>query len=96
MSDLDRIIHEPARLLIMALLLRVEAADFLYLLRESGLNKGNLSTHLAKLEQTGYIESEKGFRGKIPYTLLRLMPLGREAFENYRRQMGGLLVMTSE
>jgi len=91
MKDLDRIIHEPGRLRIVALLSAVKEADFVYLLRETELTKGNLSSHLAKLEETGYIEVEKTFRGKIPLTLTRLTPQGRTAFQNYRRAMNGLL-----
>jgi DNA-binding MarR family transcriptional regulator len=91
MSDLDRVIHEPARLLIVALLSAVKEADFLYLLRETKLTKGNLSSHLNKLEESGYIVVEKTFRGKIPLTLLRLTPRGKSAFEDYRKRMNGLL-----
>ncbi len=82
--ELDRIIHEPARLLITALLFPLEEADFLYLLTQAGLTKGNLSTHLTKLEAVGYIEVRKEFRGKIPRTLIRLTAPGRAAFRNYR------------
>ena len=81
MSELDRVIHEPARLLIVALLNGVKEADFLYLLRESNLTKGNLSSHLAKLEQAGYVEIEKTYRGKVPLTLARLTKAGHGAFE---------------
>ncbi|MBI5086715.1 MAG: transcriptional regulator [Acidobacteria bacterium] len=91
MNDLDRLIHEPARLVVVALLHSVQQADFLWLLRESGLTKGNLSSHLAKLEEGGYIKVEKTFRGKIPLTLLELTPPGRAAFESYRKSMTGLL-----
>ena len=91
MTDLDRVIHEPARLLLVALLAGVKEADFLWLLRESALTKGNLSSHLAKLEEAGYIEVNKTFRGKIPLTLLRLTRDGRAAFESYKKQMAGLL-----
>ncbi len=91
MSELDRVIHEPARLLIVALLHGVKEADFLYLLRESELTKGNLSSHLAKLEQAGYVEIEKTYRGKVPLTITRLTETGRAAFENYRKSMSGLL-----
>ncbi len=85
--DVDRLIHEPARLLIVAILSAVEGADFLYLLRETGLTKGNLSTHLTRLEQGGYVAIEKRFRGKIPQTLCRLTPTGRAAFIAYHRQL---------
>jgi DNA-binding transcriptional ArsR family regulator len=91
MNDLDRVIHEPARLLIVALLAGVKEADFLWVQRESALTKGNLSSHLAKLEETGYVEVEKTYRGRIPLTLLRLTRQGRAAFEAYKRNMNGLL-----
>ena len=91
MSELDRVIHEPARLTIIALLSSVKEADFLYLQRETGLTKGNLSTHLMRLEEAGYVEIEKTFRGKLPLTLARLTAKGREAFQNYRKTMNGLL-----
>jgi DNA-binding transcriptional ArsR family regulator len=90
-SELDRVIHEPARLLIVALLHGVTEADFLYLLRESNLTKGNLSSHLTKLEQAGYVEIEKTYRGKVPLTITRLTKAGRAAFEEYRMSLTGLL-----
>jgi DNA-binding transcriptional ArsR family regulator len=90
-TEVDRLIHEPARLLLVALLAGLKEADFLYLLRESGLTKGNLSSHLAKLEEAGYVEVEKTYRGKIPLTLLRLTRPGRAAFEGYKKKMNGLL-----
>ena len=95
MTDIDRVIHEPARLLIVALLNGVKEADFLWLLRESGLTKGNLSSHLARLEESGYVEIEKTFRGKVPLTLLRVTKTGRAAFSDYRKTMGGLLAKSS-
>lgn len=91
MADLDRVIHEPARLLIVTHLAVVEEADFLYLLKATELTKGNLSTHLAKLEEAGYIEIEKAYRGKIPLTLARLTRKGLAAFEGYRKEMTALL-----
>ena len=91
MTELDRVIHEPARLLIVALLAGVKEADFLWLLRESELTKGNLSSHLSKLEEAGYVEIEKSFKGKIPLTMLRLAKPGRMAFEDYKKKMNGLL-----
>ncbi len=86
-GELDRVIHEPSRLLLAALLYPLEKADFLYLLNESQMTKGNLSSHLAKLEEAGYVEIEKGFRGKIPHTILRLTKEGRAAFERYRVEL---------
>jgi DNA-binding HxlR family transcriptional regulator len=91
LSDLDRVIHEPARLLLVALLSPVESADFLFLLKESRLTKGNLSVHLARLEQAGYLTVKKSFRGKIPHTEFRLTPKGRSAFDQYRKQMGTIM-----
>lgn len=90
-SEIDRVIHEPGRLMIVALLSAIEKADFLYLLHETGMNKGTLSSHLARLEEAGYVEIAKTFRGKVPQTLLRLTPSGTEAFEKYRRQLKGAL-----
>ena len=91
MNEVNRIIHEPARLTIVALLSGAREADFLFLQRESGLTKGNLSSHLMKLEEAGYIEIEKTFRGKLPLTLARLTAKGRAAFQGYRKTMNGLL-----
>ena len=86
-NTLDRLIHEPSRMMIMAILYAAEQASFLYLQRETGLTKGNLSAHLARLEQGGYLRIEKSFQGKIPQTLLCLTPEGRAAFEAYRKQL---------
>lgn len=86
-GSVDRLIHEPGRLMLVALLFAVEGADFLYLLNESGMTKGNLSSHLAKLEQAGYVEIVKTYRGKVPHTLIRLTLEGRRAFEQYRAQL---------
>jgi DNA-binding MarR family transcriptional regulator len=73
--------------MLVALLYVVDGADFLYLLNESGMTKGNLSSHLSKLEEAGYIEIVKSFRGKVPHTLVRLTTEGRGAFERYRAQL---------
>jgi DNA-binding transcriptional ArsR family regulator len=87
MLDTDRLIHEPARLIIMALLYGVEKADFTFLLRETGLTRGNLSFHLTKLEEAGYVAIEKTYKGKRPYTLCSLSENGRTAFNAYRQQL---------
>ncbi len=87
LSGIDRVIHEPGRLMITALLFAAEKADFLYLLHETGMNKGTLSSHLSRLEEAGYVGIEKTFRGKIPQTLLTLTATGRRAFEEYRGKM---------
>jgi DNA-binding MarR family transcriptional regulator len=85
--EVDRLIHEPARLLIVTILSAVESADFLYLQRETGLTKGNLSSHLSKLEAVGYIEIIKTYRGKIPLTVCKLTESGQKAFFAYRDQL---------
>jgi len=85
--DVDRLIHEPARLLIVTILSAVESADFLYLQRETGLTKGNLSSHLSKLEAAGYVEIRKTYRGKIPLTVCKLSESGQAAFSDYRDQL---------
>ena len=86
-AELDRVIHEPGRLMIAALLFSVERADFLYLQHETGMNKGTLSSHISRLEEAGYVEVEKTFRGKVPQTLLSLTDAGRSAFSEYRRKL---------
>ncbi len=90
-SALDRMIHEPARLILMALLSSAESADFLFLLKESKLSKGNLSVQLSRLEEVGYIEVEKTFRGKMPHTEYRLTKKGKVAFNQYRKSLGAIL-----
>jgi len=85
LATLDRIIHEPARLMIMTVLYAVTEADFLYLQRECGLTQGNLSSHLAKLEDAGYVLIEKTFKGKYPLTICSLTRKGRDAFSTYVR-----------
>jgi len=90
-TGLDRVIHEPARLTIVALLSSVASADFLFLLKESGLTKGNLSVHLSKLEGAGYIQVEKTFRGKIPHTEYKLTTKGKSAFDQYRKSLGSII-----
>jgi DNA-binding transcriptional ArsR family regulator len=87
LAEVDRLIHEPSRLMIVAILSAVQAADFLYLQKQTNLSKGNLSSHLSKLEEAGYICIEKTYRGKIPLTLCSLSPQGKQAFEAYRQQM---------
>jgi len=79
----DRMIHEPARFLVMAYLVIVESADFLFLANQTGLSRGNLSSHLSKLEDAGYIEVHKEFVKKIPRTVLSLTENGNTAFHIY-------------
>jgi DNA-binding transcriptional ArsR family regulator len=91
LAEVDRIIHEPARLMLVALLAGVKEADFQYLQRATGLTKGNLSVHLSKLEDAGYIGIEKTFRRKYPLTICRLMARGRKALDRYRELMRAAL-----
>jgi DNA-binding transcriptional ArsR family regulator len=90
-TELDRVVHEPARLAILALLYVVESADFLFVMRQTGLTRGNLSSHLSKLEEAGYIEIEKEFLEKKPHTMLHLSDKGRDAFLAYRESMQQIL-----
>lgn len=85
--DIDRLIHEPARLIIMAYLFVVESVDFIFLMRQTELTWGNLSSHLSKLEAAGYVEVEKTFKGRKPHTMLHLTNEGRSAFQVYRQRM---------
>lgn len=95
LTELDRLIHEPARLLIVTILSTVESADFLFLQRETELTKGNLSAHLSKLEEAGYVNIEKTFKGKLPLTVCKLTETGQQAFDGYRRQMQDFIAKTA-
>ncbi len=90
-NSVDVTIHSPARLKILTVLKEVEKADFLFILRQTGLTKGNLSSHLSKLETAGYVIVTKEFVGKLPHTVIHLTTKGRNALETYRRQMQGIL-----
>jgi len=94
LSGLDRLIHEPARLVIVSILSTVESADFLFLQRETGLTKGNLSAHLSRLEDAGYVQIEKTFKGKLPLTICRLTPAGHQALSQYRQQLQFFITST--
>ena len=87
LSKIDKLIHEPARLMILIHLYVVESADFLFLMRQTGLTEGNLSSHMTKLEKAGYVAVEKSFVGRRPHTMLRLTEAGRAAFRQYHRLM---------
>ena len=86
-NSIDKLIHEPARLNIMTHLYVIESADFLFMMRQTGLTFGNLSAHMSKLEEAGYIDIIKEFIGKKPHTMLKLTKKGRQAFDEYRKQM---------
>jgi DNA-binding MarR family transcriptional regulator len=90
LAELDRLIHEPARLAILTALNACRSADFLYLQRLTGLTKGNLSSHTAKLEAAGLVRVDKTFERKIPVTRLSLTKAGRERIDEHWRQLDGL------
>ena len=89
-GGLDRLLHEPSRMSIVALLYMLESADFTFVMNQTNLTWGNLSSHLAKLEEAGYVKIEKGYKGKRPNTVLRLTEEGRESFRQYVQTVRGL------
>jgi DNA-binding MarR family transcriptional regulator len=90
-SDIDPLVHAPTRLKILAYLSIVESADFTFLMRQTGLTRGNLSVNLRKLEEAGYISITKEFVDRIPRTLVRLTDEGRQAIQAYRDNMQTVL-----
>jgi DNA-binding MarR family transcriptional regulator len=91
LADIDQIIHAPARLMVLTYLYVVESADYVFLLRLTGLTWGNLSTHLSKLEEAGYVAIRKEFVGKKPHTTVSLTEPGRDAFREYKKSMQQVL-----
>jgi DNA-binding MarR family transcriptional regulator len=89
--DINRLIHEPARYNIMALLYVIERAEFLFVQNQIHLTPGNLSTHVSKLEAAHYVDIQKKFVGKKPKTFLKMTKSGRNAFKDYRKKMKELL-----
>ncbi len=83
----DRLIHEPARLAIMTVLSSVQAADFVFLQRTTGLSKGNLSSHLTRLDEAGLVRIVKTFVQKKPHTSVELTPEGRKRITNHWVQL---------
>jgi DNA-binding transcriptional ArsR family regulator len=88
---LDRVVHEPARLVILTVLVQAEEVEFRFLERVSGLTKGNLSSHISKLEEAGYLVVNKFFRGRLPATSLKITRSGRSALKRYREQLNRAL-----
>ncbi len=84
---LDRLIHDPTRLLILTFLYPVAKLDYLYLQKQLKLTAGNLSAHLGRLEKAGYVAVEKRFKGKYPQTLCGMTKKGREALELYAQML---------
>jgi DNA-binding transcriptional ArsR family regulator len=85
--DLDRIVHEPARLAILTVLAEAKEVEFRFLEQITGLTRGNLSSHASKLEEAGYITVHKEFRGRKPLTSYRITDAGRQALATYRAQL---------
>ena len=81
--DIDKTIHEPARLMIIAYLSVVESADFIFLMNQTSLTQGNLSFHLSKLEEAGYVGIKKKFVGKRPHTMLCITEKGQQNLREY-------------
>jgi len=88
---LERLVHEPSRLAILTILSGVKEADFKFLLRLSGLTRGNLSVHLSKLEEAGYVNINKRFINKMPNTVYNLTKEGRKAFTDYLKNMEDII-----
>jgi len=89
--DVDRLVHEPARLVLLAHLAVVEAADFGFLLQQTRLTKGNLSSHMSRLEAAGYISVQKELEDGRPVTWLSITGTGQRALAEYRELLGTLL-----
>lgn len=87
LAKLDHLAHEPARLVIMTALSASKSADFLFLQRLTGLAKGNLSSHLSKLEEANLLRIEKQFVDKMPSTIASLTERGRAVMDEYWRQL---------
>jgi len=90
-KQIDDVIHGRVRLAIMAYLASVEESDFGLLKSTVNVSDGNLSTHLRKLEEAGYLQVEKGFQGRRPQTLCRLTDQGRKAFSAYISHLESLI-----
>jgi DNA-binding MarR family transcriptional regulator len=91
LADIDQVIHAPARLMVLTYLYVVESTDYVFLLRLTGLTWGNLSTHLTKLEEAGYVAMTKAFKGKKPHTTISLTKQGRTAFREYKTSLQRVL-----
>jgi DNA-binding MarR family transcriptional regulator len=87
LAEIDPLIHAPSRLRVMTYLYVVDSIDFVYLKRVTGMSWGNLSTHLTKLEDGGYISLRKSFQDKKPNTMIQLTDEGRQAFRQYKDDM---------
>lgn len=96
LAALDRVVHEPSRLMILMHLYAVEKADLVFLLNATELTWGNLSSHMSKLEEEGYVEIEKTFIAKKPRTTARLTDAGRQALDAYWQTLQGAMEKLQE
>jgi len=87
LANLDKLIHEPARLAILTALSACESADFLSLRRLTGLSDGNLSVQLSKLEEAGLVDIQKQFVAKKPSTQLKITKKGHTAIQRHWEQL---------
>jgi DNA-binding transcriptional ArsR family regulator len=92
-EEIDRMVHEPARYQILSVLFVLESADFQFIQNQTGLTKGNISSHMSKLEDAGYIKVVKEFIGRKPHTMMKITKKGKKAFEQYRKMMTGIIGM---
>lgn len=83
LESLDRLVHEPARLVILTALSACESADFVFLQRMTGLTNGNLSAHLSRLQEAGLVSVQKRFVDRKPNTLIAITATGRRAAESH-------------
>jgi len=81
--EIDKIIHEPARLRIMMILAGLEQADFTFLVTTLGLTRGNLNRHIDKLESAGYLKVKRSFKDKVRNTSYQLTQKGSKALAQY-------------
>ena len=79
--------HEPVRLAILTVLTSVQEADFNFLITALGISKGNLASHMARLEEPGYVAVRKEFVGRIPRTTYKATAQGRAAYKRYWEAM---------
>jgi len=91
--EIDVLVHEPARLRVLVLLAALGRADFMYLLRQSGMSKGNLSVQMTRLEEGGIVSAEKSLVDGRPRTTFALTSAGCKALGQYKRAMGEILAV---
>jgi DNA-binding MarR family transcriptional regulator len=93
-GELNEVIHQPVRLRLMAALVALDSdaeVDFIYLRERLKLTDGNLSVHLAKLEEARYVKQIKTFVGRKPRTYIQLTARGRAAFADHVAALEGIL-----